>query len=73
MAAFLGHGQPKYLTTDQDDVFACGAFRDPLGHWNVKQRLGAIGKHGSIALTERAIRTLKREWVGGVPLIRGPD
>jgi len=32
-----------------------------------------MGKHGSIAVTERAILTLKSEWLGRVPIIRGLD
>ena len=43
-------------------------FLEPFG---VKQRFGAIGKHGSIAVTERVNRTLKEEWLRRAPLIRG--
>jgi len=32
-----------------------------------------VGKHGSIAVTEGVIRTLKYEWLRHVPLIRGLD
>jgi len=39
----------------------------------VKPRLGAVGKHGSIAVTERIILTLKYEWLRRVPVIRGLD
>jgi len=35
--------------------------------------LGAVGKHGAIAVTERVIKTLKYEWLQRVPLIRGFD
>jgi hypothetical protein len=42
-----------------------------LNRWCVKQRLGAIGKHGSIAVTERVIWTLKYEWLFRAPLIKG--
>jgi transposase InsO family protein len=41
--------------------------------WGVKQRFGAVGKHGSIAVTERVIRTLKYERLKRVPVIRGLD
>jgi transposase InsO family protein len=44
-----------------------------LRDWNVNQRFGAVGKHGSIAVTERLIWTLKREWLARVALIRGLD
>ena len=33
----------------------------------------AVGKHGSIAVTERVILTLKCEWLKRVPVIRGLD
>ncbi len=36
-------------------------------------RLGAIGKHGSIAVTERVIKTLKYEWLNHIALIKGFD
>jgi transposase InsO family protein len=42
-----------------------------LKPFGVKQRFGAVGKHGSIAVTERLNRTLKEEWLRRVPLIRG--
>ena len=36
-------------------------------------RLGAVGEHGSIAATGRAVLTLKQEWLRRVPLILGMD
>jgi len=60
---------PKYTVTDQG-----GHFREVYRGWcerhGVEPRFGAIGKHGSIALVERFIRTLKTEAFGrdGVPL-----
>jgi transposase InsO family protein len=71
--AFLRHGPPKHLITDQEKVFTGEVFGDLLWRWNVKQRFGAVGKHGSIAVTERVIRTLKYEWLRRVPVIRGLD
>jgi transposase InsO family protein len=71
--AFLQHGVPKHIITDQEGVFVSGAFEGLLRPWNVKQRLGAVGKHGSIAVTERAIWTLKYLWLSRVPVIRGLD
>jgi len=32
-----------------------------------------VGKHGSIAVTERVIWTLKHEWLKRVPVVRGLD
>jgi transposase InsO family protein len=71
--AFLRHGPPKHIITDQETVFTCGAFCELLSKWNVKQRFGAVGEHASIAVTERAILTLKYEWLKRVPVTRGMD
>ena len=40
---------------------------------NIKPRLGAVGKHRSISVTKRVIKTLKYEWLKRVSLIRGFD
>jgi transposase InsO family protein len=50
-----------------------GAFQQLLRRWGVRQRFGTLGRHGSVAVTERAILTLKREWLRQVALIRGAD
>ena len=71
--AFLKHGAPRHLISDQEKVFISDAFRDLLILWDVKHRFGAVGKHGSIAVTERVILTLKYEWLKRVPVIRGLD
>jgi len=71
--AFLRHGPPKHLISDQEGVFTGEAFAELLSDWDVKHRLGAVGKHGSIAVTERLIWTLKHEWLARVPLIRDLD
>ena len=71
--AFLRHGPPKHLISDQEGVFVSEAVTSLLRDWNVKQRFGAVGKRGSIAVTERLIWTLKREWLNRVPVIRGLD
>ena len=44
-----------------------------MDQWNIKPRFGTVGKSGSIAVTERVIRTLRYEWLGRVPLIKGFD
>ena len=71
--AFLRHGAPRHLISDQEKVFLSDTFRDLLIRWDVKPRCGAVGQHGSIAVTERVIRTLKYEWLKRVPLIKGLD
>jgi transposase InsO family protein len=68
--AMRKHGAPKHIISDQAPVFAGGAFAKLLDQWNIKPRFGAVGKSGSIAVTERVIKTLKYEWLGRVPLIR---
>lgn len=69
--AFLRHGAPKHIITDQEGVLTSEVFRDLLWRWEVKQRFGAVGRHGSIAVTERVIRTLEYEWLRRVPVIKG--
>jgi transposase InsO family protein len=71
--AFLRHGAPRHLISDQEGIFTGEAFANLLQDWGIKHRLGAVGKHGSIAVTERAIWTLKYEWLTRVPVIRGLD
>jgi len=71
--AFLRCGPPKHLITDQEGVFTGEVFADLPWRWDTKPRFGAVGSHGSIAVTERAIRTLKYEWLRRVPVIRGLD
>jgi hypothetical protein len=53
---------PKYIISDQGTQF-----REDYKDWceirGIKPRFGAIGQHGSIAICERFIRTLKQECV----------
>jgi transposase InsO family protein len=72
-AAFARCGPPTDVISDRDPVFTCQAFRDLLPQWGVRQRFGRLGRHGSIAVTERAILTLKSEWLGRAALVRGAD
>jgi len=67
------HGAPKHIISDQAKVFIGDVFAELLGQWNIKPRLGAVGKHGSIAVTERVIKTLKYEWLRCIPLVKGFD
>ena len=72
-SAFRRHRTPRHLITDQEGVFVSDAFRRLLSRWNVTQRFGAVGEHGSIAVTEQAILTLKQEWLRRVVVARGID
>lgn len=69
--AFRTLGPPKHLISDRGSGFDSDAMAGFLSPYGVKQRFGAVGRHGSIAVTERANRTLKEEWLRRVPLIRG--
>jgi len=56
---------PKYIISDKGSQF-----REEYSDWcdtrGVKPRFGAIGQHGSIAVVERFIRTIKQECVGHI-------
>jgi len=54
---------PRHLITDRGREFTARSFRRGCRRAGICQRFGAIGKHGSIALIERCIRTLKDEGV----------
>ena len=72
-SAIEKYGPPKHIISDQAHIFTGEVFAELLGKYNIKPRLGAIGKHGSIAVTERANKTLKYEWLKRVALIKGID
>lgn len=72
-SAIEKHGPPKHIISDQAHVVTGEVFAELLGKYNIKPRLGAIGKHGSIAVTERVNKTLKYEWLKRVTLIKGID
>jgi transposase InsO family protein len=61
------------MISDQAPVFTRNAFAELLTQWDIKPRVGAVGKSGSTAVTERVIKTLKCEWLKHVPLIKGFD
>ena len=52
---------PKYLICDKDSIFWCEAFKYWCKRKAIRPRFGAVGKHGSIAVVERFIRTMKDE------------
>jgi transposase InsO family protein len=53
------HGRPRHFISDHARCFTGQVFRRKLLRLGVKQRFGAVGKKGSIALIERLWRTLK--------------
>ncbi len=52
---------PKYMISDKGKQFWCDAFKAWCDGHGITPRFGAVGRHGSIALVERFILTLKNE------------
>ena len=50
---------PKYLICDKGPQFWCPGFKSWCKRRKIKPRFGAIGQHGSIAVIERFILTMK--------------
>lgn len=59
------------MISDHESVFRSEAFAECVRKHGIQHRFGAVGKHGSIAVTERAIKTLKYEWLQRVYVILG--
>ena len=72
-SAIEKYGPPKHIISDQAHIFTGDVFAELLDTYNIKPRLGAVGKHGSIAVTERVIKTLKYEWLKRATFIKGID
>jgi transposase InsO family protein len=53
--------KPKYIISDKGQQFWCELFNDWCDAHGITPRFGAVGQHGSIALIERFILTLKNE------------
>jgi hypothetical protein len=52
---------PKYLICDKGKQFWCQGFKDWCRRKGIRPRFGAVGQHGSIAVVERFIQTVKNE------------
>jgi transposase InsO family protein len=52
---------PRHLICDQDKIFIAEDFKAWCRGRRIRPRYGAVGKHGSIAVIERFIRSLKTE------------
>ena len=65
--AFVGmtiadaNATPNHLICDKGSIFWCEEFKQWCKRKAIRVRFGAIGKHGSIAVVERFIRTMKAE------------
>jgi transposase InsO family protein len=55
-----GHA-PKYIICDKGGQFWCDGFKAWCKRRGIQPRFGAVGQHGSIAVAERFIRTMKTE------------
>jgi len=67
--AFLGRAiakaraKPKYIVCDKGAQFWNPGFKQWCKRKNIRPRFGAIGQHGSIAIIERFIRSMKYEYL----------
>ena len=52
---------PKYIICDKGKQFRCDMFKDWCERHGITPRFGAVGQHGSIAVVERFILSLKQE------------
>ena len=57
----IAGARPKYFICDKGVQFWCAGFKAWCRRRKIKPRYGAVGKHGSIAVIERFIGTMKRE------------
>jgi len=55
------NAMPKYLICDKDSAFWCEDFKNWCRRKGIRPRFVAVGQHGSIAVVERLIRTMKDE------------
>jgi hypothetical protein len=55
-----GH-PPKYIITDKGKQFWCGSFKRWCRRESILPQFGAVGEHGSIAIVERFVRSMKNE------------
>jgi transposase InsO family protein len=60
-AAIRDHGKPRHFVSDRGSQFIAEEFRGSLADLGMRQRFGALYRHGSIALLERFFRTLKED------------
>jgi len=72
-SAIEKYGPPKHIISDQGGVLIGNVFAELMDTYEILHRFGAIGKHGSIAVTERVNKTLKYEWLKQIAIIKGID
>lgn len=54
---------PKYFVTDKGPQFWCPGFKTWCKSRGIRPRFGAVGQHGSIAVVERLVKSLKDEFL----------
>jgi len=52
---------PRYIICDKGSQFWCEGFKAWCRRRDIRPRFGAVGRHGSIAVVERFIRSMKAE------------
>jgi transposase InsO family protein len=52
---------PRHVISDKEAMFTSGLYKKWCKSRKIRPRYGAVGKHGSIAVVERFIRTMKNE------------
>jgi len=73
--SFLGRAmrqaqaKPKYLISDKGKQFWCWGFKAWCRRKGIRPRFGALGHHGSIAVVERFIQTMKVECTRRLPVV----
>jgi len=60
---------PKHAIFDKGPQFFCDEFKAWCKRRKIKPRYGAIGKHGSIAIVERFIRSFKTECIRRLAIV----
>ena len=65
--------KPRHLISDQGRQFISTTFRQWCLHHGIRQRFGAVGMHGSIAVIERFMLTLKNECTRLIQVSLGRD
>ncbi len=68
LGKMIARNRPKYLICDKDSIFWCESFKHWCRRKKIRPRYGAAGKHGSIAVVERFIRTMKDEGIRRIPV-----
>ena len=77
--SFLGRtirqagGSPRYLVSDKGSQFFCHGFKSWCQRRGIRPRFGAVGKHGSVAIVERFILSMKSECTRVIPVPLGRE